>query len=413
VRRRLFGYGGGREATSVRRMLDLQTIYVVNISMAFVMSAISLYYWYQHPDVRGLRGWAIGLFVGGLGAIVLSQRTPATSIVFGVTGGVLVIAGVCLLWAAVRRFNGGTMKISQSAAPVALFLLFEAILQGAGASDRARIVVAPLIVAVLAASIAREVITGAGSEGYGARLPTAIAFAGLTVAMMLRTIIVLFGDMSAANPLQDDMRAITQLLSTISLIAAMCGFLIMINELLRSRILTLVAYDELTGMLNRRGFLHRAQQLCQSARATRTPVSVLMMDLDHFSAVNGAIGHEGGDRALVAFAEVASGQMRSGDVIGRLGGEEFCALLLGATEVEGRQIAERIRARVAAMSLQVDHKPLQLTVSIGVAPLRQEDLRTAMRLADIALYSAKGLGRNRVCDAPQPPHAPTALWSSA
>lgn len=131
-------------------------------------------------------------------------------------------------------------------------------------------------------------------------MPTAVAFAGLTVAMVLRAIIVLFGDLSAADPLQDDMRAVTQLLSTISLNAAMCGFLIMINELLRSRIVTLVAYDELTGMLSRRGFLHQAQQLCQGSRATRTPVAVLMMDLDHFSAINGAIGHEGGDQALVA-----------------------------------------------------------------------------------------------------------------
>ena len=96
----------------------------------------------------------------------------------------------------------------------------------------------------------------------------------------------------------------------------------------------LVAYDELTGMLNRRGFLHQAQHLCQSTRATHTPVAVLMMNLDHFSAINGAIGHEGGDRALIAFAELASAQMRSGDIIGRLGGEEFCALLHGANESE-------------------------------------------------------------------------------
>jgi Diguanylate cyclase, GGDEF domain len=274
-------------------MLDIQTIYVVNVCMAFVMSAISLYYWYQHPDLRGLRGWAIGLFVGGLGGIVLSQRTPATSIVLSVTGGVLVIGGISLLWAAVRRFNGGTMKVSQTAAPVALFLLLEAILQGVDATDRARIAVAPLILTVLGALVAREVIKGAGSEGYGARMPTAVAFAGLTVAMVLRAIIVLFGDPPAADPLQDDLRAVTQLLSTISLNAAMCGFLIMINELLRSRIVTLVAYDELTGLLNRRGFLHQAQQLCQGSRATRAPVAVLMMDLDHFSAINGSIGHEG------------------------------------------------------------------------------------------------------------------------
>jgi diguanylate cyclase (GGDEF)-like protein len=394
-------------------MLDIQTIYVVNVSMAFVMSALSLYYWYQHPDLRGLRGWAIGLFVGGLGGIVLSQRTPGTAIVLSVAGGILVIGGISLLWAAVRRFNGGTMKISQTAAPVALFLLLEAILQGVEVTDRARIAVAPLILAVLGAQIAREVIKGAGSDGYGARMPTAVAFAGLTVAMLLRAIIVLFGAPPEADPLQDDLRAVTQLLSTISLNAAMCGFLIMINELLRTRIVTLVSYDELTGLLNRRGFLHRAQQLCQSARAIRTPVSVLMMDLDHFSAINGAIGHEGGDRALMAFAELASAQMRSGDIIGRLGGEEFCALLPGANESEGLQIAERLRLRVAALTMQINGKPLQLTVSIGVAPLGRGDLRAAMRAADIALYRAKGLGRNQVCDAPEPSLVPTAALGPA
>jgi diguanylate cyclase (GGDEF)-like protein len=394
-------------------MLDIQTIYAVNVCMAFVMSAISLYYWYQHPDLRGLRGWAMGLFVGGLGAIVLSQRTPASSIVLSVTGGVLVIGGISLLWAAVRRFNGGTMKVSQTAAAVGLFLLLEAILQGVDATNRARIAVVPLILAVLGWLVAREVIKGAGSEGYGARMPTAVAFAGLTVAMVLRAIIVLFGDPPAADPLQDDLRAVTQLLSTISLNAAMCGFLIMINELLRTRIVALVSYDELTGMLNRRGFLHRAQQLCQSARATRTPLSVLMMDLDHFSAINGAIGHEGGDRALMAFAELANAQMRSGDIIGRLGGEEFCALLPGADESEGLRIAERLRSRVAAMTMQIDGTPLQLTVSIGVSPLGRRDLRAAMRAADIALYKAKNLGRNRVCDAPDSPHAPTVALRPA
>jgi diguanylate cyclase (GGDEF)-like protein len=388
-------------------MLDIQTIYAVNVCMAFVMSAISLYYWYQHPDLRGLRGWAMGLFVGGLGAIVLSQRTPASSIVLSVTGGVLVIGGISLLWAAVRRFNGGTMKVSQTAAAVGLFLLLEAILQGVDATNRARIAVVPLILAVLGWLVAREVIKGAGSEGYGARMPTAVAFAGLTVAMVLRAIIVLFGDPPAADPLQDDLRAVTQLLSTISLNAAMCGFLIMINELLRSRIVTLVAYDELTGLLNRRGFLHQAQQLCQGSRATRAPVAVLMMDLDHFSVINGSIGHAGGDRALVAFAELASAQMRPGDIIGRLGGEEFCALLHGANESEGLQIAERLRSRVAAMTMQIDGKSLQLTVSIGVTPLGREDLRAAMRAADIALYRAKGLGRNRVCGAPELPLVPT------
>jgi diguanylate cyclase (GGDEF)-like protein len=389
-------------------MMDVQTIYLLNVSMTFVMSAVALYYWYHNRGLPGLRTWSSGLFVGGLGGILLSQRTPETIVLLSVLGGALTIAGYSLLWVAVRRFNGGAARIGQAALPVGLFLTLQAVLEGAGASDRMHVVVTPFVLGIVGGLIAWEVFRGAGPEGSGARLPTAVAFAGLSGAMALRVVSVLSGDLPGTEPLQNPpMRDITQLLVTVSLNAAMCGFLMMINDRLRSRIKRLAVCDDLTGVLNRRGFLEQAHKLCQDAQASRAPVAVLMMDLDNFSAINAAFGHEGGDRALVAFADLAREQLRSGDLIGRLGGEEFCAVLRGADEYTGGQVAERLRSSLAARIIEIDDKPLRLTVSIGLAQLGGRDLPSAMRAADGALYKAKDLGRNRVCDAPEPPVAAT------
>ena len=120
-----------------------------------------------------------------------------------------------------------------------------------------------------------------------------------------------------------------------------------------------------------------------------------MIDLDHFSEVNATFGHAGGDQALIAFARLARQQLRPTDLIARYGGEEFCALLRGVEEPEALRIAERLRAAIGDMSIDVDGRPLRITVSIGMAKL-DGDLGTAMRKADVALYRAKALGRNQV-----------------
>jgi diguanylate cyclase (GGDEF)-like protein len=121
-----------------------------------------------------------------------------------------------------------------------------------------------------------------------------------------------------------------------------------------------------------------------------------MMDLDYFAAVNERYGHAGGDQALVAFAALLQQHMRPTDVVGRYGGEEFCALLIGTATEEAARIAERLRAAVAGLIVELGDQAVEFTVSIGVAPLRDCDLAAAIRNADAALYRAKARGRNQV-----------------
>jgi diguanylate cyclase (GGDEF)-like protein len=121
-----------------------------------------------------------------------------------------------------------------------------------------------------------------------------------------------------------------------------------------------------------------------------------LFDLDHFKSINDRYGHAMGDDALKAFAVTATGRMRVTDIIGRLGGEEFAAIVPG-NAAEAAIVAERVRASFQTAGLVISHQVMNATVSVGVAGARAPAvIEEVMERADAALYRAKGGGRNRV-----------------
>jgi diguanylate cyclase (GGDEF)-like protein len=163
-----------------------------------------------------------------------------------------------------------------------------------------------------------------------------------------------------------------------------------------NRYKTAAETDQLTALLNRRGFFEAAAALMNANTVRQTPVSVLAFDLDHFKSINDRFGHKMGDTMLSLFAKVARKTMRADDIIGRIGGEEFIAILSGKLP-EACIAAERVRAAFEAVTLAPDSPQIPATVSIGVAcglPNASIDLLIAR--ADVVLYRAKENGRNRV-----------------
>jgi diguanylate cyclase (GGDEF)-like protein len=159
---------------------------------------------------------------------------------------------------------------------------------------------------------------------------------------------------------------------------------------------TAASADELTGLLNRRGFYAAARQLGARQAKYGEPVSVLLFDLDHFKRVNDRFGHAVGDAALRLFAATASSNMRASDIVARFGGEEFVAILPG-TIADAAAAAGRVRAAFEAAAATVDNQPVAATVSIGVATGEPgADIPAMLAAADAALYRAKENGRNRV-----------------
>jgi diguanylate cyclase (GGDEF)-like protein len=160
--------------------------------------------------------------------------------------------------------------------------------------------------------------------------------------------------------------------------------------------------DTKTGLLNASTWEREA--VAEIARAVRTgiPLALALVDIDHFKAVNDTYGHLVGDKALRAVTDALQSQLRSYDLAGRFGGEEFVVLLPHAREVDTPAVAERLRAHIAAMSIPVDDgRPdgpcVRLTISVGVASLDGEsrELTDLLAAADAAVYHAKETGRNK------------------
>jgi diguanylate cyclase (GGDEF)-like protein/PAS domain S-box-containing protein len=172
---------------------------------------------------------------------------------------------------------------------------------------------------------------------------------------------------------------------------------------LEAQLRALATQDFLTGTANRRHFVEVAQRERERARRSGAALSLCLFDADHFKNVNDEHGHVVGDHVLTAIAQGAASALRSSDILGRLGGEEF-AVLLPDTDLSGAMIvAERVRAAVADRQVQSEPNEqgvsvgVSVTVSLGVAELRgHEPFESLLKRADRALYAAKDLGRNRV-----------------
>jgi diguanylate cyclase (GGDEF)-like protein len=159
---------------------------------------------------------------------------------------------------------------------------------------------------------------------------------------------------------------------------------------------TAASTDPLTGMFNRRGFAEASSRLIDREAHAGRPVTALIFDIDHFKSINDRFGHAAGDEVLKLFSIVVINTLRLSDLSGRVGGEEFAALLPCSLE-EGVIAAERVRTAFANSGIVVETGPVDTTVSIGVAggPAGTE-LEVLLAAADTALYQAKRTGRNRV-----------------
>jgi diguanylate cyclase (GGDEF)-like protein len=158
--------------------------------------------------------------------------------------------------------------------------------------------------------------------------------------------------------------------------------------------------DSLTGIYNRRYFVDRVRSEMAYALRHRTPLALLLFDVDHFKQVNDAFGHLAGDAVLAAVARHVQRIIRSEDVFARFGGEEFAVLSRGIAAAGALRLADRLRAAIETHTFCYEGRQIPVTISIGVAWVPAPGVASAedvIACADRALYEAKRAGRNRVC----------------
>ncbi len=177
------------------------------------------------------------------------------------------------------------------------------------------------------------------------------------------------------------------------------------NIQLRERLQQQSVRDPLTGLYNRRYLEESIQRELGRAKREQTPLSIIMLDLDHFKRINDEHGHSTGDKVLVAVSEMLKGALRGEDLICRFGGEEFTLILPGAAFEVAMQRAEQVRQAIEELHIEVSQASvLQVTSSLGIAtfPTHGDDAQVLLNLADDALYGAKNAGRNQVAVAAEP-----------
>jgi len=160
----------------------------------------------------------------------------------------------------------------------------------------------------------------------------------------------------------------------------------------------LATTDPLTALNNRRSFYEKSEHERKKALRFKHAFSILMLDIDHFKAINDTYGHDVGDDVLKAIAGVLAGSLRDVDILGRMGGEEFAITLPETSMPKAVQVAERIRATIDALVVEAESNAIDMKISIGVASLTAdgESVESLLTQADKLLYQAKEHGRNRV-----------------
>jgi diguanylate cyclase (GGDEF)-like protein len=375
--------------------LDVNTLFLVTVYVETMLGLLLLFAWAQNTAITAVAWWG------------LSHLLRAASVtLFGLYGAVpdlisIDLANAILLavtWMGARLFDHRKPQYVLLFAGAAVWLIACRI-PGFAASLDMRVLLSSGTITAYTWATGFEFWRGR-SDPLVSRWPAIIMLFAHGALYVLRTPL---GDLlpwlTRNNPVLGSVwlsaLSFEALLFTISIAFIL---LAMAKERAEQRHKTAALVDSLTGISNRRAFLEEGEEHLNRQTNDPRPTAVMLLDLDHFKSINDRHGHPIGDRVLEIFAKVTSSCLRRSDLFGRLGGEEFAALLYDTDRERALAVAEQIRTSFAAVSCEVEGRPVGGTVSIGIVIAYDAMLGLSAHLAqaDHALYRAKDAGRNRV-----------------
>lgn len=379
-------------------MLSVVTLWIVFVVNFFALGVVWAYVARNYPKFEAARFWCSAAFTGSAGAAISILREFIPPLFPLLIAGTMLVMSCSLVVMGVERFYGRPISWRS--------LLSVVVLSFAGMSFFIWQPNAPMRVVIFSAGMVitigmtvRLVLARPdGTRNPGAKLAGVIGallvgMIALRAATMVRGI---GGDASLTH--FTALQAVLVLVLVFLSIAWNFGFLLMAIDRLRAEVAELALVDDLTGVANRRHLLARLSEECARSNRTLEPFVLLIIDLDHFKAINDNHGHSAGDASLRLFACAVQGRLRTGDLLARMGGDEFCAVLPSTTLREGAILARHLVEACRESTMHWNGVPIPMSASIGVAQWQPEMGSNAQELviaADQALYMAKHDGRDR------------------
>ena len=374
--------------------LDVGTLSFIAVCVASLLGLFLLFAWTQER-IQALAWWGAAYLIGGAsGALWRFGQLIAPTLPSSLAT-ILLFVAVGMVWSGARLFHGRPV-LWFAMLFGAGFWLIACFVPAFAVSAASRIMLSSLIVAsytfLTASELRRE-----RRKSLIRRWP-ALFVPMLHGAIFLFPVAVatIASDGSGSHGVARSWIAVFAIEIVLYVVGTAFVVLILAKDRTVHLYKTAATTDPLTGLLNRRGFFEAVDIVMRRNRNRMTPVSVLGFDLDHFKSINDRFGHAVGDDVLQLFAKVVRETMRADDVIGRLGGEEFVALVPG-TLADAAGVAERVRSAFAAAGITRNGLRIATTVSVGVAcGTPSIAIDALLGSADVALYRAKSQGRNRV-----------------
>jgi diguanylate cyclase (GGDEF)-like protein len=378
--------------------LDIPTLFVVSTCITALLGLFLLYLWIQDRSVRALGWWAAAYLIGGF-AVALWIGGPTLSAAWPEDVAPALLFICCgMIWSGARKFH------NRDVLPLAVFTgafvwLLASYLPVLAVGHSTRVVLSSMIIAAYAVLTAVE-LKRERRKSEIARVRSIVVpilHGAIFLSPILAMNFIPEGAVDDGAGLSKSSFALFALLTLLYVVGTAFIVVVMAKEHAVLLHKTAAMTDPMTGLFNRRGYQEAAQRLIDMQARKGEPVTVLMFDLDHFKSINDRFGHAVGDEALKVFARTAASNMRAADILGRLGGEEFSAILPGDVDM-AFSVAERVRAAFDIAGEEIANITMRATVSIGAAaaPAKYAHLEALIARADTALYKAKTGGRNRV-----------------
>jgi diguanylate cyclase (GGDEF)-like protein len=378
--------------------LDVNTLFLVTIYVEAILGLLLLFAWVQNTAIHAVAWWGFADLLRAASVVLFGLFGSAPDVVSIDLANALLFTAFAMTWTGARVFDHRPVRPILLFGGAAIWFLLCRLPSVAGSWDL-RVLLSSGIITAYTWATAYEFWRGR-SEALVSRWPAIFMLFAHGALYLLRTP---FGAMLPWSPTGNEVfesvwmtvLSFEALLFTISIAFIL---LAMAKERTEHRHKTAALVDPLTGIANRRAFLQDGEAQLKRQAADPRPIAVMLLDLDNFKSINDRFGHAIGDRVLQRFADVSGSCMRRADLFGRLGGEEFAAMLVDATRERAMAVAEQIRSSFANATYEIDGRPVVATVSIGIVISYDAvlDISALLAQADHALYRAKDNGRNRI-----------------